>query len=624
MKVLNKKTVQGVDKMTQAESTVKAQTWLSNLSIGDHIDAFDALKGNWEEATVTNIEKDKDNLINRVEVKYHKSHYGFSQRWIEINANNVLKKINQLHSFTIIHENKNCYENRYWNVGGECPICSKKCCKCARICIDNEYQCKKCSILQEHNKLLDILYHAAGNIITLDISILHNIASYSTGQITECFECKTEISFDNIFDIKKSITHDKKHVYSYKKIDTDKCKVKTFCHLCGKGKFKQCSHFDCINSIPVSSKFCNFHETIWTTCNNCRIGGTLYRCSNCKCAYVCSSCDIISEDKMCTECQKFQMSKYIRESLNTINDNKIINIISAFAIGIVVQCSNFVNCNNTICIFPLMVSGLYFYEVSCAFDPTQHTFIKLKIGYMHIKKSVILFCEDCTNDKQILNKCEICENKDVGKFCFNHLQKQCKICSQYTTNPSKCPQCNLLVCIKCLNGSSCNNCMLDKELSQMSKLIKQCTNFQDNEIINTLAQFSIGCIVECCLHSCNREICLNKKTELTNYQDSDGDRIYHYTNKKILNKKHSCYVYGKQRIIYCYYCTAFKLKFCRHPLCYGDHSGVIDVDTVYNFCSNHTKFTPDTEIQNMIGIIKNSLQNPFKNETIIKCIALFA
>ena len=159
--------------------------------------------------------------------------------------------------------------------------------------------------------------------------------------------------------------------------------------------------------------------------------------------------------------------------------------------------------------------------------------------------------------------------------------------SFFTRELVSCDECKITFCFKCGvhydNNNKCINCIMNKNHKNMVNILTEYKKIINKDIIDILASYSIGCIVECCNLSCNREICINNKIHLKNYQDCNGNKIYHYCfNKKLkfINDIKTVNIYGKKRRIFCYYCTCYKLTICKHPNCCVNKE--VNVNKIYN------------------------------------------
>ena len=214
--------------------------------------------------------------------------------------------------------------------------------------------------------------------------------------------------------------------------------------------------------------------------------------------------------------------------------------------------------------------------------------------YIH-GKYIRIFCNFC---KLALKKCECqdCYNYDLksrfcvhyevknglgrrfgdrvhcGYICYNHPKcDKCHVC----LSVDKCGGCDINCCAGCLYDDVnilCNTCSIQREIAELRQIIQI---FYDVDTAKIIAEYAVGYVVICCNENvstsrpCGQEIVIQSRSYLNNYQDINGNRIYHYERQSISTsinlisiKRSTRLLYGKEYRIFCHNCLRYNITEC--------------------------------------------------------------
>eukprot|EP01084_Bolivina_argentea_P188057 323820_1 len=378
------------------------------------------------------------------------------------------------------------------------------------------------------------------------------------------------------------------NLYDQRLLVSKKSINKTIALLHTKAAFHFYENYDkmppCHGNVTELCHACNK-----TMCKECALTASPFQ----KELFICDKCfDILNQQEITKHLQNITIDALTMDKI-CCNWDKIIHIISDFAVGIILPCCNeFDQCTNEIYannpIWLINIKHNYNYQKIHYYQPNARNSLKHCFKPYSTDK-IRIFCPVCTNSK--ISTCCKCSAKDVNfteneNACYNHL---CIFCKKYVAN-NQCLKCKTDFCSG--NGSvcgyksdkTCRKCIINDEKKDIERIITECNLFT-NHIIRVICDYSFGLIFLCCSQHCNKYINFDTRFDFVNYKkyNCNGNNIHYYNrndwNQDNMKKFKFINYSGSIMRIFCTSCTN---ETSRCVLC--SYKDVLDSNRV---CINH-------------------------------------
>eukprot|EP01084_Bolivina_argentea_P133040 234770_1 len=463
-----------------------------------------------------------------------------------------------------------------------CKLCEKYCCGTCK----NEYICKQCINKKRSNEISDSILEAVQhnmNIFCIDINIPDIISMYAIGIVANCMLCGNELVTNDRFEVdckysrnsmnctKDIICYDAPEMSSQITVILYGTKKRIFCSIC-KVKLKRCEVCKYPNTNYDIYKICGKHPSCYI-CNGL-VSKTM--ASNPIHQRVCKTCFPFEQLR--------RMKKLISKLLVVITkDTKIINILSEYSRGIVVDCM-VTNCNEKIVINnydELMKMKMNHYCLSnnkiqsvktiSLFGKQRRIFCSICLDYGNVKQCKYIFYK--THKQQSAAGAVPCKNYDENSICYDHIElyKGHETAHKWRDRCSQ--RCWNRICKHCSINDACYECIISNEYKEMKNVLFSALKnvISNNNIISMLNEYAVGYVILCSNKYCNSEIVIDDQTKLISpiqfctrngYKNLENVlKLYEYyqyvVDEKYVKelKEGIHFIYGKYRAIFCSNCT---------------------------------------------------------------------